>query len=548
MQRKTRRQWLWISIASAVLTAAAIVPMVVLADRNDASFTATLYSDVIRFEADGAASLRVQVFDLAENELWDSDTVAGDTVDWDRTNTRGERLANGYYLYLAQGWDASDTLILNKAGKVVLLPGNQVELRAAPVIGAIVGSGDDPVMSPMLHTIAEDLQVNGTITATEAGSASGALAVQAGPTGSRSKFTLTGYAPGASGDFASFIMRTDNQDAVFSVKDVSADTWHSAFDFEYLNALFDFKGNEVNNVGRLGVGTTTPNEQLEITGNFRLPATTATTGIIYSGGNPFIHNYGSWNTFVGEDAGNFSMTGYGNTAVGEYAFDENTTGAWNTAVGYDALDRNESGHYNTAVGSNALDYNTASDNTAVGHSALDTNVTGWRNTALGSESDVSTANLFNATAIGYAAIVDASNKVRIGNTFVTAVEIAGIHGSITSGGIAVYVNSNGLLVTTTSSARFKTGITDLGSRSDVLYDLRPVTFQYRPEIDPAGITQYGLIAEEVAEVAPDLVINDENGDPYTVRYEQLVPMLLNELQELRAEVEALKQAVASMRD
>ena len=548
MQRKTRRQWLWISIASAVLTAAAIVPMVVLADRNDASFTATLYSDVIRFEADGAASLRVQVFDLAENELWDSDTVAGDTVDWDRTNTRGERLANGYYLYLAQGWDASDTLILNKAGKVVLLPGNQVELRAAPVIGAIVGSGDDPVMSPMLHTIAEDLQVNGTITATEAGSASGALAVQAGPTGSRSKFTLTGYAPGASGDFASFIMRTDNQDAVFSVKDVSADTWHSAFDFEYLNALFDFKGNEVNNVGRLGVGTTTPNEQLEITGNFRLPATTATTGIIYSGGNPFIHNYGSWNTFVGEDAGNFSMTGYGNTAVGEYAFDENTTGAWNTAVGYDALDRNESGHYNTAVGSNALDYNTASDNTAVGHSALDTNVTGWRNTALGSESDVSTANLFNATAIGYAAIVDASNKVRIGNTFVTAVEIAGIHGSITSGGIAVYVNSNGLLGTTTSSARFKTGIADLGSTSDVLYSLRPVTFQYRPEIDPAGITQYGLIAEEVAEVAPDLVINDENGDPYTVRYEQLVPMLLNELQELRAEVEALKQAVASMRD
>ena len=548
MQRKTRRQWLWISIASAVLTAAAIVPMVVLADRNDASFTATLYSDVIRFEADGAASLRVQVFDLAENELWDSDTVVGDTVDWDRTNTRGERLANGYYLYLAQGWDASDTLILNKAGKVVLLPGNQVELRAAPVIGAIVGSGDDPVMSPMLHTIAEDLQVNGTITATEAGSASGALAVQAGPTGSRSKFTLTGYAPGASGDFASFIMRTDNQDAVFSVKDVSADTWHSAFDFEYLNALFDFKGNEVNNVGRLGVGTTTPNEQLEITGNFRLPATTATTGIIYSGGNPFIHNYGSWNTFVGEDAGNFSMTGYGNTAVGEYAFDENTTGAWNTAVGYDALDRNESGHYNTAVGSNALDYNTASDNTAVGHSALDTNVTGWRNTALGSESDVSTANLFNATAIGYAAIVDASNKVRIGNTFVTAVEIAGIHGSITSGGIAVYVNSNGLLGTTTSSARFKTGIADLGSTSDVLYSLRPVTFQYRPEIDPAGITQYGLIAEEVAEVAPDLVINDENGDPYTVRYEQLVPMLLNELQELRAEVEALKQAVASMRD
>ena len=266
MKRSGRRAALWVALCGMLVTVAVLVPLWVAADSEQVSFTATLYSDVIRFEADGAARLRVQVFDLAENELWSSGLVLGDFVDWDRTNARGERLANGYYLYLAQGWDDGDRLILNKAGKVVLLPGNQVELRAAPVVGAVVGSGDDPVMSPMLHTIAEDLQVNGTITATEAGSASGALAVQAGPTGSRSKFTLTGYAPGASGDFASFIMRTDNQDAVFSVKDVSADTWHSAFDFEYLNALFDFKGNEVNNVDKLGVGTTNVTDTLTIEG------------------------------------------------------------------------------------------------------------------------------------------------------------------------------------------------------------------------------------------------------------------------------------------
>ena len=107
-------------------------------------------------------------------------------------------------------------------------------------------------------------------------------------------------------------------------------------------------------------------------------------------------------------------------------------------------------------------------------------------------------------------------------------------------------SNNGHLGTIISSARFETSITDLGSRSDILYELRPVAFQYKPEIDPSRLTQYGLIAE----AAPDLVIADEDGEPYTVRYEQLVPLLLNEVQEqqseideLRAEMEVLKQAI-----
>ena len=132
MEKRYRLRALWIALIGAVVISAALVPLWVTADSEQASFTATLYADVIRFEADGVASLRVTIYDLSENALWNSGLILGDFVDWDRTNERGERLANGYYLYLAQGWDAGDRLILNKTGKVVLLPGDQVELKTAP--------------------------------------------------------------------------------------------------------------------------------------------------------------------------------------------------------------------------------------------------------------------------------------------------------------------------------------------------------------------------------------------------------------------------------
>jgi len=113
-----------------------------------------------------------------------------------------------------------------------------------------------------------------------------------------------------------------------------------------------------------------------------------------------------------------------------------------------------------------------------------------------------------------------------------------------AGGVAVSIDANGQLGTAGVSSRvFKHDIADIGDRGSLLYDLRPVTFRYNEDIDPAGITQYGLIAEEVAEVAPELVFADEGGNPQIVRYEQLVPLLLNEIQELRARVDALEQEV-----
>ena len=211
---------------------------------------------------------------------------------------------------------------------------------------------------------------------------------------------------------------------------------------------------------RVGLGTTTPGEQLEITGNFELPATTATDGIIMSNGSRFIHNFGPGNFFAGVNAGNLTMTGSGNTGVGGDTLLFNTTGSYNTAVGDNALLSNGVGFSNTAVGDDALLFNTlggentavgeaalvsnttgddntavgqvalelnttGSDNTGIGWGALDSNTTGDNNTALGNRANVSTGNLTNATAIGAGAIVDASNKIRLGDANVTVVETDG---------------------------------------------------------------------------------------------------------------------------
>jgi hypothetical protein len=112
--------------------AAIVVPLLVLAGSGQATLTAETYADVIRFGVQGAGTLQIQIYDLSEKVLWDSGEISSDFVDWDRTDTWGDRLANGYYLYLAQAWDMSGSLILSKTGKVALLPGDQVQLQSAP--------------------------------------------------------------------------------------------------------------------------------------------------------------------------------------------------------------------------------------------------------------------------------------------------------------------------------------------------------------------------------------------------------------------------------
>jgi hypothetical protein len=155
----------------------------------------------------------------------------------------------------------------------------------------------------------------------------------------------------------------------------------------------------------------------------------------------------------------------------------------------------------------------------------------------------------NNIDIGYnvGGVADESNTIRIGNTDVTDTYIRGISGQTAAGGVAVFVNSNGKLGTTTSSARFKDEIKPMGTASEAILALRPVSFRYKKEIDPQGIPEFGLVAEEVEKVNPDLIIRDPDGKPYTVRYEQINAMLLNEFLKEHRKVEEQEATIAQLR-
>ncbi len=162
MARKVVRDWrTWAVTVGIVVVFGVFVPLVVLGSGQE-EFTATPYADVIRFEARGVASLQVQIFDLSGRKLWDSGVVLGQVVDWNRTNDWGERLAYGTYAYQAQGWNAQGALVLQKSGKLVLLPGDKVQLQQAPALfesPAAVGPETLPSLQPMA-TFNEDVIVN----------------------------------------------------------------------------------------------------------------------------------------------------------------------------------------------------------------------------------------------------------------------------------------------------------------------------------------------------------------------------------------------------
>jgi len=255
----------------------------------------------------------------------------------------------------------------------------------------------------------------------------------------------------------------------------------------------------------------------------------------------FSNTTGGSNTATGAEALLHNTLGGGNTATGQQALQANTTGALNTSTGAATLITNTTGSANTADGLNALFSNNGDNNTAVGNGALGANTTGSNNVALGlgAGSGVTTAN--NVICIGTnVAGNDVNDSCYIGNIF----------GDTSSGGTAVFVNTNGRLGTTTSSRRFKDSIKPMDQASEALFALKPVTFRYKKEIDPQGIPQFGLVAEDVAAVNPDLVVRDKEGKPHSVRYEQVNAMLLNEflkehrtVQELRNEIAALTSTV-----
>ena len=275
---------------------------------------------------------------------------------------------------------------------------------------------------------------------------------------------------------------------------------------------------------------------------------------------------GDANTATGASALFSNTTGINNTANGTFALFSNTdggdntanghealfsnTGEDNTASGFQALFSNTGGQANTATGEFALFSNTIGGfNTAIGEDALVNNTTGTGNIALGAEagSNLTTGN--NNIDIGTFGVAGESNTIRIGNQGThTATFIAGISGVDEGSPTAVFINTaTGQLGTTpaASSRRFKKEIKPMDKASEAILALKPVTFHYKS--DKIGTPQFGLIAEEVAQVNPDLVVRDKNGEVYTVRYDQVNAMLLNEflkahraIEDQRKEIDTLK--------
>jgi hypothetical protein len=298
----------------------------------------------------------------------------------------------------------------------------------------------------------------------------------------------------------------------------------------------------------------------------------------YPGGNTaegtgalFSLTAGVWNTALGYQALYHDTTGHSNTATGLRALFSNTTGDantangvlalfsnttadYNTAIGYQALLDNTIGENNTAAGAFTLNDNTTGDlNTAVGYSALSSVTTGDGNTACGQHALANVSSGQSNTALGFYAgtnVTTANDIITIGavgaNISGTCF-IGNIRGTTTAvaDALPVVVDSNNQLGTVSSSRRYKKDIKAMDQASEAILSLKPVTFHYKS--DTKGTPQFGLIAEEVAKVNPDLIARDKNGDIYTVRYEAVNAMLLNEFLKAHSKMEEQAATITELK-
>ena len=268
---------------------------------------------------------------------------------------------------------------------------------------------------------------------------------------------------------------------------------------------------------------------------------------------------GNDNTGVGLNALFSNTEGSNNTALGRAAMGGNTTGGNNTAIGWFALE--QGGVLNTAVGSQALRNNTGGLSTAVGDQALFNSTTGGpfgiqANTAVGDSALFDCTTGYWNVAVGYTAghdLVDGHGNVYIGQGMgagagseIDTTYIRNVYDSVATAR-AVFVNSDNKIGTIASSRRYKENITPMHKASEALFALKPVTFRYKKEIDRSGALSFGLIAEEVAEISPDLITCDRDGKPETVRYEAVNAMMLNEFLKEHKKVEEQQATIAELK-
>jgi hypothetical protein len=312
---------------------------------------------------------------------------------------------------------------------------------------------------------------------------------------------------------------------------------------------YSLRTNTVGNFNTaIGAGTLLLNtgEENTATGAVALLSNTTGSSNTANGAQTLLNNTtGNFNTASGFESLYSNTTGDLNTANGYGALLDNTTGHDNTANGVAALRNNINGNFNTARGSLALYNNTTgASNTAHGETALFANTTGASNTAIGNAALPNNTTGSGNIVLGAAAgldVITASNVIAIGNSGADVSNtcyIGNIFGAqVPAGNAAVFISPGGRLGTIVSSRRFKEEIKPMERASEGLYALNPVTFRYKKEIDPQGIPQFGLVAEEVEEVNPDLVVLDNEGKVNTVRYEQINAMLLNEFLKEHRKVE-----------
>ncbi len=258
---------------------------------------------------------------------------------------------------------------------------------------------------------------------------------------------------------------------------------------------------------------------------------------------------GSDNVATGYEALFNDTTGSFNTCLGYHALYSNTTGTRNTATGNGALARDTTGGFNSAVGLHALILNmTGRYNTGVGTFALSNNSVGSNNIALGYNAGISLNTGSDNIDIGNAGQAGETGAMRIGTSGKqNATYFAGIYGAIEPSGANVIICPDGHLGTIVSSARFKRQIEPINKASEAILALEPVSFRYKAELDPAGVGQFGLIAEQVEKVNPALVAHDSEGRPYSVRYEAVNAMLLNEFLKEHRKVEEQQIAIQELK-
>lgn len=258
----------------------------------------------------------------------------------------------------------------------------------------------------------------------------------------------------------------------------------------------------------------------------------------------FFTTTGDDNTATGFLAMNFNKTGSNNTATGFHALFHNQDGRSNTATGHSALNDNTSGIQNTATGVGALERNeTGNQNTAIGYDALSSNTIGGDNIAVGFAAGSRLNSGSQNIDIGNVGVAGESGTIRIGDITQSKTFIAGIRGVAVTGS-PVVIDASGQLGVVPSARRFKEDIKPMDQQSEAILALKPVSFHYTKDVDPKGTVQFGLMAEEVEKVNPALVLHDADGKVYTVRYEAVNAMLLNEFLKAHRRMEEQDATIA----